>query len=288
MLPIVQEYLNYYKNNENASKHTLIAYTRILSSFVDYFKFTNENNIKEISLKDLRKFQGNHGNSSASTVAQITACVKSFFKYMTEVEFINNNVALGLKSPKIPKRLPKYLTQKESNQLLNQVSKTNTRQPERDTAILMIFLSTGIRLSELCNINVSDINDGVLTVIGKNNKQRQIPLNKQCQESINEYLSNKKYFCGDALFTTERNNRIKANPVGVIVKNYLKQIGKGDMSVHKLRHTAASTWLNNGADLLQIKELLGHSNINTTTIYTHIDNGSLKDVVNSVKFEREG
>jgi site-specific recombinase XerD len=279
------DYLDYYKYNLNKSDNTINAYARDLKLFADYFKITDNTEVKslgDITLRDLYKFQASQSsNKSASTVARLTATIKSFYKYLSRFNHIDKNVTSDLEQPKLGERLPKFLNEKETIKLLDTVDKLNTRQPDRDFAILMTFLSTGIRLSELVNINTSDIKDGQLIVTGKGNKQRYIPLSVECQRAIKEYLRNKKYFDGDALFTTERNNRVQANPVGAIVKQYLVKMGKGNLSVHKLRHTAATTWLKNGTDIIKIKELLGHSNISTTEIYTHVNPEGLVEVVNN-------
>jgi integrase/recombinase XerD len=282
---ICVDYLDYYKHNLNKSDNTINAYARDLKLFTEYFNITDDTEIKslgDIKLRDLYKFQASQSsNKSASTVARLTATIKSFYKYLSRFNHIDKNVTSDLEQPKLPERLPKFLNEKEAIKLLDTVDKLNTRHPDRDFAIIITFLSTGIRLSELVNINVSDIKDGQLIVTGKGNKQRYIPLSTECQIAIKEYLKNKKYFDGDALFTTERNNRVQANPVGAIVKQYLTKMGKGNLSVHKLRHTAATNWLKNGTDIIKIKELLGHSNISTTEIYTHVNPEGLVEVVNN-------
>jgi site-specific recombinase XerD len=282
---ICVDYLDYYKYNLNKSDNTIGAYSRDLKLFVEYFKITDDTEIKslgDITLRDLYKFQASQSSDkSASTIARLTATIKSFYKYLSRFNHIEHNVTSNLEQPKLPDRLPKFLNEKETIKLLDTVDKFNTRQPDRDFAILMTFLSTGIRLSELVNINTSDIKDGQLIVTGKGNKQRYIPLSIECQRAIKDYLKNKKYFDGDALFTTERNNRVQANPVGAIVKQYLTKMGRKDLSTHKLRHSAATQWLENGTDIIKIKELLGHSNISTTEIYTHVNPKGLVEVVNN-------
>ena len=283
MLILIEKFLNHCKN-QNKSPNTTKAYSRDLVLFVDYFKLTNENVIDRlnvITLEELYGFLEIRSNRSPATVARIVSAIRSFYDFLHQFRYIKENVSVYLKQPKKPKRLPKFLTQDESKDLLNSVDKVNSRFPERDYAILMTFLSTGIRVSELVSINISDINDGMLRVVGKGNAERYIPLSNSCQDAINQYLSVKRHYCGDALFTTERKNRMQSNPVGLIVKKYLGAIGKEGLSTHKLRHTSASTWIENGADLLQVQELLGHKSVATTQVYTHINKDKLKDVVNN-------
>jgi integrase/recombinase XerD len=288
MLILTEKFLNHCKI-ENKSQNTINAYKRDLQLFVDYFQLTNENIINklnnEVTLEKLYEFQGSRSNSSASTVARLTACIKSFYKFLHQFRYIKENVAVYLKQPKQGKRLPKFLNNKETVQLLNQVDKMNSRYPERDYAMLSIFVYTGIRVSELVNINVSDIHDGILRVIGKGNKERRISLNQECQKAINNYLKVKNVNSGDALFVSERGNRFQANPASLIVKKYLTAIGQEDMSVHKLRATFTTRLYNNGVDLFTLQSLLGHESLETTKRYTNVCDSNLKNAIENDKLD---
>ena len=215
--------------------------------------------------------------------------IKTFFNYLTaKANLLEINPAQNLEAPKLGKRIPKYLTLDESKKLLEVTEQDDNRNPERDYAIITIFLNCGIRLSELVNINIQDISfeEEKMNVIGKGNKERTIYLNNACIKAIKEYLAvrpndlnnpeNKK-----PLFLSERKNRISQRTVQVIVKKELQKAGldTNKYSVHKLRHTAATLMYQNGVDIRALQELLGHESISTTEIYTHVDNSQIREAV---------
>jgi len=185
------------------------------------------------------------------------------------------------------KRLPKYLNVDESKKLLSSVTPENTKYPERDFAIITLFLNCGMRLSELVGINLKNIKGDTLTIIGKGNKERTVYLNKACIAAINDYLKTRPVNGvkdKDALFLSERKQRISKNTVQHIVKKFIKEAGldPNRYSTHKLRHTAATLMYKYGkVDIKTLQELLGHESISTTEIYTHIDNQQIKDAVES-------
>ena len=187
--------------------------------------------------------------------------------------------------------MPKYLSLDESMCLLKVAQHEDNRNHIRDYAIITMFLNCGMRLSELVNINIKDINftDSKLNVIGKGNKERVIYLNKACIKAINEYLEIRpkekiKYDSVDALFLSERCERISNRTVQLIVKKELIKAGLdvNKYSVHKLRHTAATLMYQYGdVDIRALQELLGHESISTTEIYTHVDNSQVRNAVES-------
>lgn len=281
---IMLDFLDYYKNKK-ASENTISSYGQDLKKWVQWqfkgdLEITHED-VNKLKLKDLYDFQASLDTLASSTIGRMTASIKSFYKYLDRFEMIDKNISIHFELPKIEKRLPKYLSEKDSLRLIGSVDRVNNRYPERDLAILTVLLATGIRLSELVNINKSDINNGVLTVIGKGNKQREIPLSEITLKVIKAYLNVREKQSGDVLFVTERNTRFNNTAMSHLVKRYLVKIGKSDYSTHKLRHTAASTWLENGADITQIQELLGHESIQTTQNYAHINKDKLKGIVNN-------
>ena len=217
--------------------------------------------------------------------------LRVFFNYLTQKNLIEINPTQNLETPKIGKRLPKYLSLDDSRKLLDVASNEDNRNNERDYAITTLFLNCGMRLAELCGINLTDINfdECQMNVIGKGNKERTIYLNKACVHAINEYLSvrPKDNLTADgknALFLSERRQRISRRTVQDIIYKELKQAGldTSKYSVHKLRHTAATLMYQYGnVDIRALQELLGHESISTTEIYTHVSNNQVRNAVES-------
>ena len=317
----VNDFLDYSATILNKSQNTIKEYNYDLAHFLKFIRYKfeevnieSEEFIKEIditnmSLKTLSKitlqdihaflaYLKNCYNSKPATLARKTACIKVFFKYMcNKTKRIPTNPAQDLESPKIGKRLPKYLTLDESNKLLD-ITKNPKRNTHgnhdnsiRDYAIITLFLNCGMRLSELTGININDIDfeNNKLTVIGKGNKERTIYLNKACINAINSYLSVRphegvKFDSRNALFLSEQRKRISNRSVQYIVKEELKLAGidSRKYSVHKLRHTAATLMYKYGqVDIRALQEVLGHESISTTEIYTHVDNEQVRNAIES-------
>ncbi|MDE5855052.1 MAG: tyrosine-type recombinase/integrase, partial [Ruminococcus sp.] len=211
---------------------------------------------------------------------------RSFFKYLTKVaHLVKNNPMLDIEIPMPKSRLPKYLSLNESMRLLEASDNSDSK---RDYCIITLFLNCGMRLSELISINISDIDfhENKLRILGKGNKERMVYLNPACINALENYLvirkSNKKAVDEPALFISNQNKRISKRRVQQIVDNTLNAAGLGGkgLTTHKLRHTAATLMYQYGdADVLTLKELLGHSNIATTEIYTHLNNESVRMAV---------
>lgn len=307
--PFLNEFLEYLTGILNKSPNTVKEYNYDLSHFLKFimyhFKLDNNDNIKEIdihnmdfsvikriTLNDIHSFLyylADNFHSKPTTRARKAASIRVFFNYLTQkAKLLEVNPAQGLETPKIGKRLPKYLTLDQSKKLLEATKNTSDEYKERDYAIITLFLNCGMRLSELVGINIKDINfsDKKLTVIGKGDKERTIYLNPACIAAINEYLKVRphdgvKYHSRDALFLSKRKERISNRMVQEIVKRELAKAGLdiNKYSVHKLRHTAATLMYQNGVDIRALQVLLGHESISTTEIYTHVDNMQIKDAV---------
>ncbi|MBZ4646574.1 MAG: hypothetical protein PWR27_1383 [Petroclostridium sp.] len=301
---VIRDYLSYMETIKGKSKNTTKEYFFDLRTFFRFMKIhkgyvdkdadfekipiddINVELIKTITLSDLYEYmayvnrkRGNNANSRARKVASI----KSFFSYLnTKAKLIDINPAKELESPKIQKRMPRYLNLEESKQLLYAI---NGEYKERDYAILTLFLNCGLRLSELVSINLNKIKNDTLTVVGKGNKERTIYLNKACINAINNYLRVRPVNGvkdKNALFLSERKQRISNKTVQYIVKKYIKQAGLDPekYSTHKLRHTAATLmYKHGGVDIRALQEILGHENLSTTEIYTHVDNEQLRNAV---------
>lgn len=219
-----------------------------------------------------------YGISPAARARKLSA-IKSFYKYLTvRTKQLRENPVADLEYPKLRKSLPKYLTLEQSSALLQAVSGQNEK---RDYAILMLFLNCGIRRSELVGLNLSDVYEDRIRVVGKGNKERFVYFGSACRKAIDAYLHerNKKVLSDNrALFGSRDNNRISVTAVHRLVKKALMQAGLDatQFSAHKLRHTAATMMLSGGVDVKTVQEVLGHENLNTTQIYTHIENTELK------------
>ncbi len=219
-----------------------------------------------------------YGIAPAARARKLSA-LKSFYKYLTvRTKQLQENPVADLEYPKLRKSLPKYLTMEQSAALLKAVSGQNQT---RDYAILMLFLNCGIRRSELVGLNISDVYDDRIRVIGKGNKERFVYFGTPCRKAIDAYLieRNQKILTDNrALFGSRDGNRISVTAVHRLVKKAMLQAGldASQFSAHKLRHTAATMMLSGGVDVKTVQEVLGHENLNTTQIYTHIENTELK------------
>lgn len=247
--------------------------------------------IREITLHDLYEYLSytlrDRGNNASSRSRKVSS-LKSFFKYLqNKAKLITFNPASELDAPKKPKTLPKYLSLEESKKLLENIDGS---YKYRDFAIITIFLNCGLRLSEMAGINLKDIRDDKLTVFGKGAKERTVYLNNACVNAINDYLENErpkdgiKYPHKDALFLSRLNQRISVKTIQHIVKKHLDAAGldTAKYSVHKLRHTAATLMYRYGhVDVRVLQEILGHTDLSTTQIYTHLDDEQLRAASNA-------
>ncbi len=248
--------------------------------------------LKEIDINDFYAFityMSITRKGSSATRARKIASLKSFFHYLkSKRKIITEDPTVELESPKQGRRLPKYLTLEESKRLLLSASENTKTYSSRDYCILTLFLNCGMRLSELVHINLKDIEEETIKVMGKGSKERTIYLNSACISALESWntdrskLGNRKD--ADALFISRLGTRISNKQVQVIVKNYLKSSGIDSKrySTHKLRHTAATLMYKYGkVDIRALQQILGHESIATTEIYTHVDNEQLHHAVES-------
>lgn len=303
----VIEFLNYLSVVKSKSELTVLEYASDLRLFFRYMlvyrglvdketefdkieiSFIDLDFIKTIKISDAYAFlsycRNERGNDNAA-ISRKVSTLRAFFKYLcVKMKQIPENPMEELESPKLKKTLPKYLTLDESVQLLESI---DGRDKERDYAIITLFLNCGLRLSELCSLNYTDIkSDGTLTVTGKGNKERTIYLNEMCIDAVKDYMKVRPVDGvkdKNALFLSGRKNRISPKTVQHLVEKYIEKSGLGDrgFSTHKLRHTAATLmYQKGGVDVLLIKDILGHENLATTEIYTHIVDSQLKNAVES-------
>lgn len=306
----VADFLTYLETIKNKSENTIKAYTKDLNIFfrfmMKYRKLVDDkvefneidiasidnDFIKSIRLRDLYAFMSfteKYRQNSAYARARKVATLKSYFKFLqSKAKIIVDNPATELESPKVNKRHPIYLTLNQSLHLLESLDKKN-KNYERDYCILTLFLNCGMRLSELCGIQTTKFKDDTLTIIGKGDKERTVYLNDACIKALDNYLKvrddskalpeNKKY-----LFLSSRNTPINQRTVEIMIKKHITNAGLTDdkYTPHKLRHTAATLMYKYGnVDIRSLQSILGHTNISTTQIYTHVDDDSLRDAVKS-------
>lgn len=308
---ILIDFLSYHETVKAHSQKTVDEYYLDLRNFFRYMKTLREPALSEVPMDEidirdiglefirsitltdvysyltyLSRDRLQHPNSensdkglSASSRARKVATLRSFFNYLcNKMHLLDENPIKDIDSPKIKKTLPRYLTLDQSIALLEHVDGSNR---ERDLCILTLFLNCGLRISELIGLNRSDIQDDALRVLGKGNKVRIVYLNQACKDALALYLSVRPPISGrdqDALFLSRNHQRISRATVHNLVKKHLSEAGldSTQYSAHKLRHTAATLMLQNGVDVKAVQEVLGHEHLNTTEIYTHIDNDALR------------
>ncbi len=310
----LNDYLNYLDTVRGCSSATIVAYTADLSLLLKFLKMhkglipsDSSLQLEDISINDitietlktlelqdlyaflsyLGKYRGNGNYAKARKIAAI----RSLFKYLTtKAKVLTIDPTLDMESPKLGKRSPVYLTLDESKTLLDATT-SRDKHSIRDHSIITLFLNCGLRLSELCSINISDMKNDTLSIVGKGNKQRTIYLNKASLMAIFKYLpirneDRDKIHAEDvdALFISGKHGRINKRTVERIVKKHIGNAGlnKDKYTPHKLRHTSATLMYKHGnVDIRSLQEILGHENISTTQIYTHVDSDELRKAVRS-------
>lgn len=307
--PILQEFLNYHESILSHSAKTVDEYFLDLRAFFRYLKMRRDPSLartplQEISILDvdldfvsktqLSEIYGfltylsggaQAGRAESSTRARKCAAIRSFYNYLcVHARQMETNPTQALNNPKLRKTLPRYLSLSESLRLLEAVTGPNEL---RDYCILTLFLNCGLRVGELVGLNVQDIRDDTIRVLGKGNKERQIYLNEACLGALAEYLAVRPQpkedpRHKDALFVSRNKTRLTTRSVENIVQKAVTQAGLDPKySPHKLRHTAATLMLNNGVDIRTLQDVLGHENLGTTQIYTHISDANMKMAVDA-------
>ena len=287
---ILNEFLDYKQNISMCSDQTIRAYRNDLNQFAD-FLFKNKVSILESKTMDIQRYLSEIGkdkNISTSSMARKLACLKSLYKYLANNKIIPKNITRVIKSPKIPKRLPDFLTTKEIIALLEYPYGDSIKEM-RDRLILELFYATGIRISELVKIKMKDIDfkDKLIKIKGKGNKERFVIFGDGMLVILNDYvnkLSVKQFNAGiNFLFpghskTNNLNTHISTRTVFSIVKKYIKNVSKNEkLSPHSIRHSFATHLLDSGANVISVKELLGHASLSSTQRYTHVNIEKIKE-----------
>jgi integrase/recombinase XerC len=292
--PEVTEYLTHLEKERDVSPHTVKAYTRDLEAFTEFCdRHYGEWGWTTIDRLGLRGFLGElqRRGLSKRSAARALSAVRSLYRYLQEHHGVPNNIVRAAKAPKLEKRLPTYLDRSQTQSLFDWAESRAAGDelgPTRDLAILELFYSTGIRLSELNGMNVEDLDllSDQVKVRGKGRKERIVPVGSRAVLALRRYLNLRESLVarigGDrrALFLSRRGKRLAPRGIQRIVHRMFDAIGGDGLRVHSLRHTFATHMLDAGADLRAVQELLGHASLSTTQVYTHTSVERLKKVYN--------
>jgi integrase/recombinase XerD len=286
----LKEFLNYIQFERGYSAHTVTAYQHDLEKFLNFIYQYDSILLKDFGKIDrqaIRHFLGKEyeeGNS-AKTVARRLASIKSLFNYLVQAEVICDNPAIHIKTPKVEKKIPTFVQENKIDELMHMPDET-TLIGRRDRAILELFYATGIRLSELTGLNIDSVNTSeyIIKVLGKGNKERIVPFGKPAKSALDSYLNKRKQSwsapLNTPLFCGRGENRISIRTVQQRIKIYLKAVlgGSDGSNPHTLRHTFGTHLLDNDADIRSIQELLGHSSISSTQVYTKVNPKKMKEI----------
>jgi len=274
----IDKFLRYLEIEKNYSRHTLLNYRLDLE---DFAKFLGGSPLERVDYLNLRKYLAalKEKNLKSRTVYRKISCLRSFFKFLAREGYIKTNPVLSLVSPKQEKHLPSFLTEEEIIKLIEAPQGKDDRSL-RDRAILETFYSTGMRISELVGLSLEDLDfiSGVVKAKGKGKKERLLPIGEKALRAIKNYLDKRKK-TADAVFLNKSGGRLSDRGVRNIVSKYIRIMNlRQGISPHTFRHSFATHLLNRGADLRSVQELLGHVNLSTTQIYTHLTTDKLKSV----------
>ncbi|MDD2434851.1 MAG: tyrosine recombinase XerC [Bacilli bacterium] len=281
----ISKFIDYLTYEKHYSKHTINSYQKDLENFINFLK-TQNTNLNQIDYKVVRLYltELHHKKYANKTICRVISTLRSYYRFLIKEGIINENPMTLISNPKVEQSLPNFLYYDELETLLV-VPETNTPLGMRDALILELLYATGIRVSELVNIKIKDIDfyNHQIKILGKGNRERYVIYGKKCKELLDLYLSdarlklNKKQ--SDNLLLNNRGDCLTVGGVQYLINKIVKQSGlKNNVSPHTLRHTFATHMLNEGADLKSVQELLGHSDLKTTSIYTHVSNEHLRKV----------
>jgi len=284
--PQVQIFLDYLKFEKRYSQHTILSYQNDLGQFFAYLASQfDAPPLKDITAMFVRSWlaEMKEEEISSKTINRKISSLKSFFKYEIRVGVLKQTPMTTVIAPKISKRLPVFVEQKDMATLFDYVEFSNDWKGRTERLVLLLFYNTGMRLSELINLKESqlDLSHSQLKVVGKGNKERIIPVSAELMEDIQRYISEKPLRAEDisTVFVNGKGRPLQPRSVYTFVKHHLAQVTTiQKKSPHILRHSFATHLMNNGADLNAVKELLGHSSLAATQVYTHNTIEKLKEV----------
>ena len=277
----VYKFLDYLKNNLGYSKMTIISYQKDLD---DFFSFVKKYNINYLNLckDDIRSYLKllDERKLKSSSISRRISCLRTFYNYLEDQKMVDGNVFKLIRNPKLDRKLPNYLSYEELRIIFDSIDISDSVGLRNRLLIEMLY-ATGCRVSEIANIKISDINfnNNSIKIFGKGSKERIVYFGDYARYYLDIYLSkninnNSKY-----LFVNESNDKIDITEIEKIIRDIVHNLTiKSHVTPHTFRHTFATHLLNNGADIKTVQELLGHSSLNTTGIYTHVSNERLKEI----------
>lgn len=278
---LIMEYLEFLEVERGLAQNTLEAYNRDMIQFFDFIEAQNVsdiNQIKRIHINLYLKFL-KENNLAPTSLSRKIASLKGFFSWLNSMQKLNYNPTLSIEQPKLSQKLPKVLSSEEVSTILK------SKLSKRDKAIIEVIYAAGLRVSELCGLKMTniDLNSRFVRCVGKGSKERIIPIGNMAVKAVKSYLKERDYILKKNqiqtpfIFLRENGKQITRSDVYLIVKNLGKLINK-EITPHVLRHSFATHLLENGADLRVVQELLGHSDVSTTQLYTHVSKKRLKEI----------
>ena len=283
----LHDFLTMLRVERNVSDHTMDAYNRDINQYLMYLgdlDLQNLSDVKSTHVRDYIRVLNDRGMAPAS-ISRIISSIRTYYRFLSSENILNENPVLLINNPKLPKKLPDVLSEKEISLIINAIQESSQFY-QRDKAIIEMLYSCGIRVTELCNLDMSNlyIDEELIRVMGKGNKERLLPLGARSKKYVNEYIkhsrnSHIKKSGSSFVFVSRNGNQLTRAMINIILNKWTQVSGlKKSVSPHKLRHSFATHLLEGGADLRFVQALLGHSDISTTQIYTHIDKHYLKEV----------
>ena len=283
---IINDYLDYLKYQKNYSEYTIISYKDDIEEFFNYIESENLD-YKSVVYSDIRfylMFLKDEKKDNNSSIDRKLSSLRGFYKYLANEGIVKTNVFSLVNGPKKAKKLPRYFEYNELEEMFN-IPDTKTSLGQRDLLLLEMLYATGVRVGELVNIKVSDIdiNNKNILILGKGNKERYVQFGEYCQDALINYLNDGRILLNtnkeEYLFLNNNGGVLTERGVRYILDKIIKQTGiNKNISPHMIRHSFATHLLNEGCDLLTVQKLLGHESIAATQIYTHVTTDRLKEV----------
>ena len=281
------DFLTMLRVERNVSTHTMDAYKRDINQYLVYLGDLDIKNLSDVKSTHIRDYiRGlSDGGMAPASISRIISSIRTYYRFLSSENILDENPVLLINNPKLPKKLPDVLSEKEISLIINAIQESSQFY-QRDKAIIELLYSCGIRVTELCNLEMSNlfIDEDLIRVMGKGNKERLLPLGIRSKKYLDDYIkhsrnSHIKKSGSSFVFVSRNGNQLTRAMINIILNKWTQASGlKKSVSPHKLRHSFATHLLEGGADLRFVQALLGHSDISTTQIYTHIDKHYLKEV----------
>lgn len=281
------DFLTMLRVERNVSTNTMDAYKRDINQYLMYLSSLDVNNLSDVKSTHIRDYIRilSDGGMAPASISRIISSIRTYYRFLSSENILDENPVLLINNPKLPKKLPDVLSEKEISLIINAIQESSQFY-QRDKAIIELLYSCGIRVTELCNLEMSNlfIDEDLIRVMGKGNKERLLPLGIRSKKYLDDYIkhsrnSHIKKSGSSFVFVSRNGNQLTRAMINIILNKWTQVSGlKKSVSPHKLRHSFATHLLEGGADLRFVQALLGHSDISTTQIYTHIDKHYLKEV----------